>query len=262
MANSSTQTGTAASSTTLGYTIAELLTKIELARGIAAGGSSAVQTTQAYQALNHAGLAASTWDGMKWWWLHDTGSFSLVDTTESYALRTVNSADMSDLHAIERVYFDDDHILANWTWRQMQAWMRVSEPTASETHPTAYAVKGEPPYIYFAPTPDGTDTIYIDYIKQHAKIQSGAADSVLIVPAAFQDGIYFQGAMHLLRSDVGTAPSLRESPGFMEAITRMYMADPTQYDERPENYYPGAGAGWLPQDRRVMGGMVANEVSV
>jgi len=236
-----------------GYTIAEFLTKIELARGIAAGSSTAVQTTQAYQALTAAGQAAASWDGTDWWWLHDTGEFSGVVGTGKYALRIVNGSDMSDLHSIEAVYFDDDRLLHNITILEWRAWNRIINPTDTNAEPTSYAVSDEPPNIYLAPTPSTTDSIYVDYIKHHPKISSSSADSKLIIPFEFQTGIYFSGAMYLLREDIGTSPSLKDCPGFIEAIERMYAADPTGYDQRPENQFPDARTGYLPHNQRVIG---------
>lgn len=261
MANSSTQTGTAAAAVAGGYTIAELLTKIEKARGITASGSTAAQTTEAEQALTAAGHTAATIDGADWWWLHGSGSFSLVASTATYALRSVSSAAMADLRAVERAYFDDDWPLRQIPYRAGLDYTRLIVPTGSNADPTAYSVYGEPPTMALYPTPDDTTTLYVDYLKVHPEVVTGGAASLLIVPAPYQEDIYFKGAMWLLREDVGASPGLEDCPGFMSGIRRMHASAPDGYDGRSYNSFADAQTGSKPYDRRVMGGLIQTPVS-
>jgi len=212
---------------------------------------SADQATRIDDAITAVGMAVETWDGTDWWWLRDTGSFPTVDGTVSYALRTVNTNDMANLWAVQRVYYDDDWALKSLVWSDYQDWYRLIRPNAAEQKPLGYTVTGEPPYLWLYPLPDTEYTLYVDYTKRHSKISAGAPTGGLIVPAEFQHGIYIDGAAWWLRHELEDAASLRDCPRFMEAINRMRAARPIRYGEDPNDLFPDAQSGTFPNDRRV-----------
>lgn len=261
MAQSSTSSGSAAVATT-GYTVAKLLTKIADMAGLTEG--TAADALKIYQAITYCGRAASTWRGESWWWLQDgTGNFAQVSGTGSYTLRTVNSSDMSDLMRVTRVYYDDDWSLKPITWRRY----RMDQATAlndTNSRPTAYTVIGTSPKIYLLPEPNTTDTIYVDYLKVHNAISIGT-DSSLIVPEEYQEGIYVDGPLWVLRKEISSGESLEQCRGFMEAINRMAQSSAMSYDSDPANEFEEVGGNlrW-PQDQKVLGdgSIILNEMSV
>lgn len=245
----------------IGYTVAELLTRLTAARGLAS--SSTAQDTESYQAITAAGRAAATWRGSPWWWQEAVGSFSTVVSTSTYALRSINNSDMSNLWSVQRAYWDDDWPLANINYRDMQMRRRILQPTGSNSDSFEYAISRNPPTLYLNPPPNtSSTTIFVDYISRHPQIDVSAFNSDLIVPAEFQDGVYLAGAMWFMRNDVGPAPNLEDCPGFVEAMRRMAASDPTQYDDRPENRFSDASVGSLPNNRIVLGGLIGNSVSL
>ena len=169
--------------------------------------------------------------------------------------------------APEKVYYTDDWALQPITWRRWRLNARLLETTGA-AKPYAYAVNGEEPYIYVWPAPSAAYDIFMDFIKRHSLLtggMSGSEDEALIVPAEFQEGIYVHGAAWLLRHDTTDEESLRDCPGFMEAIGRMRDAAPHQYDQNPHDLYPDV-VGGLPHDRRIIhtsdGFLVQDDVSV
>ena len=48
----------------------------------------------------------------------------------------------------------------------------------------------------------------------------------------------------------------------MEVIERMYESDARDYDQRPQNKFPDARSGVWPHNRRVIGGLIQNDVSL
>ncbi len=239
--------------TVTGYTVAEMKTK--LCSIMDWDSTDAATLVKVFQAVTACGMAAATWSGSDWWWLKDTGSFPTVADTASYALRTVNSNDMSDLWAVERAYYDDDWPLRAINWRDYQEWYRLIRPTAGTTKPLGYAVKGEAPSLYMQPIPDAAYTIYVDYVKRHSEVTSASASNLLIVPAEYQEGIYVQGAVWTLRHDITEGLSLKDCPSFMEAIGRMYASRPERYDHESLDDAPGAH-GTLPHNVKIMGGLI------
>lgn len=214
-------------------------------------GTDASQNTNIEQAITACALAASTWEGMDWWWLHTTGTFDTVASTANYTLRTVNSNDMEDLLAVNRVYYDDDWSLRPLSKREYQHWYRIVRPNASTTKPLGYWVTGKSPTMWLYPVPDDAYTMYVDYTRQHSKITdgaSGSSDAALIVPPEYQEGIYVDGPVFLLKNGLSSQASLRQCPGFMEAIDRMFESQLMLYDEDPENR---AGTGPYPHNMRV-----------
>lgn len=248
--STSTSDGSVATGGTTGYTIAQLLTL--LANATDKDSTALADYTRIYQALTEAGRAVSTIDGTVWWWLRATGDFETTASTASYTLRTINSAAMADLYAIERIYYDDDWVLAPMTYRDYQAWYRVDRPTAGTTQPTAYMLTGDGPICWMKDIPDDTYTIYVDYVKRHLAVNGSAADSVLIVPGEYQHGVYYSGALWLLRHDIADTASLRECGPFMEAIERMHAASPISYDDDPTDNHRDSRPGYLPHDRKVV----------
>ncbi len=315
-----------------GYTVAELLTI--LGDGIGWKTPSGAQNTKMYQALTSAGLAASTWKGADWDWLHATSSFSTAggsitatglvrstnvvtvttsaahglsatyphtvlifgadsttfhgsfavasvpstttftyaqtDSNESsgggtasvyqYALRTINSAAMASLRTVERVYYEDDWHLEPMSYRDFKEWDRLDRPTAGATKPNWYMLTGTTPILWLKDMPNAVWTIYVDYIQRHSEIASGL-DAELIVPEAFQDGVYRDGGLWWLRHETESMASWEDCPGFVEAMNRMQAAGRDSYDRKAVNLFPDA-KGTLPHDRRVIRGLIQNDVSV
>lgn len=214
--------------------------------------TNAVALAKIDQAISMAGLACATWEGSDWWWLHSTGSFATVASTASYALRTVNTNNMPALWSVDRAYYDDDWALEPVSWGEYQRWYRLERPSADTSKPLKYAITGEAPYMYVWPIPDAAYTINIDYPKRHSKITNADSDdAALIVPAEFQWGIYVLGAEWLIRHETFDPASLRDCPGFVEAINRMKASDPTQrtFDKEMDRFPDTRGA--IPWDRRV-----------
>ncbi len=185
--------------------------------------------------------------------------------SNEYALRTVNGSIMADLYSVERVYFDDERVLTPTSYRRIRGLDSISH-SLTENEPTEYGLKttSDGPVIYLNPTPNTTDVLHIDYIPIHNKVAAGA-DSYLIIPPEFQEGIYVAGSLFLLRTDIGDIASLRECPGFMEAIDRMSTSDLMGYDDDQSNKYgdtDGFPGGHWPQNQRVTGGVVQNWGSV
>lgn len=241
----------AVSASASGYTVSELLTKIADTLSWTEG--TAADALKIYQAITACGRAAATWKGNSWWWLQDgTGSFSMVASTPNYTLRTVNSNDMSDLLRVARVYYDDDWALNPISWRRYRELQAV--PLNDTTNrPTEYTVIGSAPVIYLVPNPSTTDTINVDYIKFHGAIAAGT-DGSLIVPEEYQEGVYVDGPLFLLRRDIGDIGSLNQCPGFVEAMDRMQMSSAMAYDDDPDSQYNppmGSMPGSYPHDTHV-----------
>ncbi len=231
-----------------GYTVAELLTKISNKLDWDTG--DATSSTKVYQAITACGMAASTWRSEPWWWQFDgTGNFPMVASTFKYDLRTVNTNDMADLLRVTRAYFDDDWPLSPITWRRYRELQAVPMNDTT-SRPTMYTVISGAPTMYLLPNPSTTETINVDYIKFHAKITAGT-DSDLIVPPPYQEGIYVDGPLFLLRRDIGDIAGIDQCPGFVEALDRMRASDPMQYDDDPDAMYNppmGSRPGNMPND--------------
>jgi len=337
MAGSITASGTTSSSAT-GYVVSELLTKIS--DKLLWLKTDAASYNKIYQAITACGMAACTWEGQIWPWLHGRGLFqpltktiatvandgavrasnvvtmvttavhglssgryvrvancddstidgthkitvtntttftfqSFGDDSESgngslysneYPLRTVNSSDMSDLFAVTRVYFDDDRRMVQATYDEIRHEDAVGL-ALTENEPVKWCVTTDSrgPVLHLSPTPDAADTtdaIHIDYIKFHNKI-AASQDSYLIVPPEYQEGIYVDGPLWLLRRDVGDIESLKQCPGFMEAIGRMYQSRSAVYGDDPLDKFDEVdGGGILPNNRRSIGGVLWNKGSV
>ncbi len=210
-----------------------------------------------------------------------TGSLYVV----SYPLREIavtgavvaDSEVMLDLWGIEEIYYDNDWPLQQISWREYRRHLVILSPTGSSI-PYEYALHGRKhaslsgsrPFIYLWPPPADAYNISVDYIKRHTKVTGGADgsnDMELIVPSEYQWGIYINGAEWLLRHEITDMASIRECPGFMEAINRMRASDPTLYDKgRTSDKFPDA-VGYLPHDRRIIwwadgGRMIQNTVSI
>jgi len=222
-------------------TIAEL--ELAIARGVGWVDSNDTTigsgpTAKIDQAITAAGLAAATWNGMDWWWLHSTGSFPTVANTASYALRTVNTNDMATLWRVDKVYYDDDHEIVQLPYLEYQEWYRLDRPTASTQPPEECGITGEPPYIWLRPVPDDAYTVYVDYTRRHSKITlAGSTDAALIVPAEYQMDIYVAGAEWLLRHERFGPETLMQCPGFRHGIEQMGLGDPTRKPRlcKPDN---------------------------
>lgn len=241
----------------IGYTVAELLTRISYSMGWNNAHTSA-QAARAYQSITAVGRAAATWQGEKWWWATSVGEFDSVENTASYNLRTVNSSDMSDLLAVEQAFYDDDHQLLPMTWLAYQQWNRLSRPNTSTTKPQRYAQSGTGPSIYLVPVPDDAYTIYISYRRRHPKIDSTSFDSDLIIPAEVHDAIYVDGALWLLRTDVANRAGLDKCPGFVEGIDRLYASRPQAYDLNQEDRYGPDAPMAIPASHPFIGGHITD----
>ena len=173
-----------------------------------------------------------------------------------YTLRTVNSNEMASMRAVERVYNDDDWPLKPVSYRRNRATNQITYDQ-SEGRSTAYSVTEQSntgPILHLLPIPNTTDRIYVDYAKFHKKIALAVADTELIIPFDYQEGVYVAGATFLLRRDVGDIASLKQCPEFVEAMDRMQASNPISYDKDPDDQYfepYGAGEGMLPNDAPV-----------
>ena len=204
------------------------------------------------QAITAAALACATWDGTDWWWLHSSGSFPTVADTPSYVLRTVNTANMPALWAVDRIYYDDERELSQISWLQYQNWYRLLRPSANTASPLEWAVTGEPPTLYLSPTPDDAYTIYVDYTLRHSKItKAGSSTAALIVPAEYQWGIYVGGAEWLIRHETFEPMSLHDCPQFMEAIGRMKASNPIMRGANRDLDKFSDSVGTIPWDQSV-----------
>ncbi len=178
-----------------------------------------------------------------------------------------------DIHAIQRIYYDDDRRLAILTWPRYRHHQRVLK-TQAAGEPLSYALHQEPvasgsgsePILYLWPAPDDAYDLWIDYFKRHSKITggtTGSEDFALIVPAEYQFGIYVEGALWLLRHEIGDVSSLRDCKPFVEAIGRMVSSAGKEYSgEYPEDMFSDAVAGHWPHDRRVLAGLIENTPSL
>lgn len=186
--------------------------------------------------------------------------------SNEYPLRTVNSSDMSDLYAATRVYFDDDRELINVSYDEIRGEDAIGlSLTENEPAKWAMTTDGRGPVLHLSPTPDvadTTDVIHVDYVKLHNGIAANT-DTYLIVPPEYQEGIYVDGPLWLLRRDVGDIASLKKCEGFMEAIGRMYASRlPVYGDDPADKFNEPEGPGIWPNNRRVVGGVLWNKQSL
>lgn len=171
--------------------------------------------------------------------------------SSNYTLRSVNSNDMATLLRVLRVYYDDDHPLKHISIREYRNRIATGM-SMTENRPTEYTVTGKAPILHLLPVPNTTDPIFVDYIQSHGAISSGT-DTDLIVPPEYQEGVYVDGPLFILRRDVGDIATLDQCPGFAEAMGRMYQSRPESYDDDPSLMMrePGGGSGAYPHDARV-----------
>ncbi len=213
------------------------------------------------------GVVDSTMDGTFAVTVSDTTHFTYTDAgddssstggtvlSDEYLLRAVNSNDMAAMRAVERVYFDDDWTLTPISYRAYRAAQAVSFDQ-TENRSTSYTVTetvADGPILHLLPTPNTTDTIFVDYLIFHKKIVF-TGDANLIIPFDFQEGVYVGGASWLLRRDVGDTASLASCPEFVEAMDRMQQSHTMSYDKDPADQYfePfGAGQGMWPHNLKV-----------
>ena len=256
MSSSENTDGALATSPTAGYTKARLLEKL----AAATGDRDSAKTAEIYEAITAAGRIASTWMGEDWWWMHATGSFTTVDGTASYALRTVNSSAMANLYAIEQAWLDDEATLTPVRESVYRTWHTTVYVAGNETKPTHYVQTGEAPVMWLQGVPDDAYTINIRYKKKHPVIDAAAANADLLIPSEFQDGIYYAGALFLLRNEIDKAASLDSCPAFIEAINRMYQNNLVNSDWDSTEMFSDH-VGMYPHDRAVLGGMTVNPLT-
>ncbi len=186
--------------------------------------------------------------------------------SNEYPLRTVNSSDMSDLFAVTRVYFDDNRAMIQAEYEEIRFEDSVSMAlTQNEPWKWATTTDSRGPVLHLSPTPnvsDTTDVINVDYIRFHNKV-AASTDSFLIVPPEYQEGIYVDGPLWLLRRDVGDIASLKKCEGFMEAIDRMVASRLSVYGDDPADKFDEPdGKGIWPNNRTVIGGVLHNKGSL
>ena len=230
------------------YTAAELAARVAATTGL----SATTDATIIYQALTDAGEACATLPGEDWWWLHTNSSFSTVEDTAYYGLRTVNTTAMAALSNVERVYYDDDWELPELDWKVYQEWYRLVRPTGSTAQPLAYALTGEAPVMWLQPIPDAVYTIYVDYKRRHGKLTSSSAAGDIIIPGDYHAGIYVAGAAWILRHSIGDIADVLQCPQFKSAVDRMRANAPGPRDINPANMFADSKPGSLPHNRRVV----------
>ena len=185
--------------------------------------------------------------------------------SNEYILRTVNSSNLSAIRDVIRIYYDDEHPLKQISFAEYSSKSALSMKIELGT-PTEYAISEGivGPILHLLPTPDEETRMFVDFKRFHKKLKIDTTSANLIVPMEFQEGVYVDGATWLLRSEVAGASSLKECPGFMEAIDRMSGAEPTDADGNPDDKYdePGVSHGPWPNNKKVMGCMVLSGESV
>jgi len=255
MSSSTNSTGTVASSPTAGYATSRLFTKLAAAIGDT---TAAARTDDIYDAITTAGWAAETWRGENWWWLYGRDSFSTTDGTASYALRT----EIDDtVWSVISAYYDEEWPLNPMDYKKYDEWYTIVQPDQGEGKPERYAIIGEPPYMWFSPVPDATYTVNVLFKKRHSKITASTSDGLLLVPSEFQDGVYFTGALWLLRHDITETGSLERCDGFVEAMDRMYQNQPVLSDRDPGAHFT-AETGQYPHNQPILGGMTVNNGTI
>jgi len=224
----------------LGMTVAEVLAEVLASLGWT---SATATNNRVYRAVTNAGLAAQMYEGRKWWWVKDTGTFTTVDGTASYSLRSSFAA----LHVVESVYYniatDSVQRLKEISFLEYQNRLIIDD---DEGDPVAYAIAGNQT-IYLHPTPDtSSKTVTVNYTKRHPKISATAADVDLIVPAEWHYSIYVQTVVWIARHDWADPAATRSCPAFIEAMRSMGEADAAQQDDfSSTNKHLGQGPGWM-----------------
>ena len=184
--------------------------------------------------------------------------------TNEYILRTVNSSKLAALRDVIRIYYDDDHPLKQISLAKYSSKSALSMKVELGT-PTEYAISEGivGPILHLLPTPNEETRMFVDFKRYHKRVIK-AGDPNLIIPMEFQDGIYVEGALWLMKSDVSGASTLKDCPAFMEALDRMSAAEPTDADGSPTSQYdePYQSSRVWPNDKKVMGGTVMNNGSV
>lgn len=215
-----------------GMTVAEVESSIASILGW--DSPSAAQLTIIDQAVTSAGQSACSWLGRSWWFLSSTNSFATVASTASYNLRTVNTAAMADLYAVEGLWLDSaTQRLMLITPEQYNQW---NQYTPQSGRPTHYAIMGDPPTAYLYPTPSAIYTVNVAYQRRHSKItNAGSTDAALIIPAEFHYGVYVDGAVWLIKNSTTNPMALSQSPYWVETMRNMANSDPSdKYDQHSQ----------------------------
>ena len=200
------------------------------------------------QMITLAGQAATQWQGRVWWWARSTGDFDTVDTTKSYVLSTVNTADMADIYAPLAMWREDETRLVKIPKLQYDEWNNTLSTTGAPYH---YALDGQTLTAHLWPTPDDAYTIYVSYMVRHSKITSaGSTDAALIVPPEFQWGVYIDGAVWLLRHEKTDPFELENCDAFVNTMTRMAAQNPDEYYDQESSDRNGSNDPSVPPDRR------------
>ncbi len=161
----------------------------------------------------------------------------------AYPIRTINSAVMTDLYAIEAVRVGDDWELWRSNKEYYDDWMRFYADGGTGT-PYNFALWGDL-MMGVIPIPDAAETLAISYILRHSKITNvGSLDTALIVPAEYHYPVYVDGGLWLLRHETTNPVSLSQCEPFIDAMMRMNAADPSRY-------YSYADRAGYPANRRV-----------
>lgn len=230
-------TGSGGSYAAPGYSVSEIEGRVAKACGLSTSDTDSLALID--EAITVAGQTAQTWEGRNWHWALGKNTFSTVDGTGDYALRTVNSSAMADLYAPTRVWVADDYQLGKKTYEQYQDWVVYA---FAEGEPLEYALSGDLT-MHLMPVPNAVYTITVAYLKRHSKISSGAG--LLSVPAEFHRPVYVDGAVWLIKNDLN-AGGLANAEFFIRAMQRMAAADPSQYYDVMND-----GPLMTPADRKV-----------
>lgn len=199
-------------------------------------------TTIIYQAITEAGHMASIWNRRGWWWSRGYNNFPTVSTTKSYALRTVNTAAMTEMYAPLAMWYSTNRRLTLIDKVQYDEWNSLLSSTGS---PEWYALEGDLT-AHIWPTPDAAYTIYVSYIERHSKIT--ASTGLLTVPEEFHYGVYVNGAIDLLQGDhLGDPWYLRHSKRFRDCMAVMAAADAQKWDSNSD--LSGQDISWPPDTK-------------
>lgn len=225
-----------------GMTVTEIQDRVAQVTNKSTGNST--DLAEINEAITVAGQTAATWHGRIPWFAISTGTFDTVASTASYALRTVNSNDMTDLYAPVMMMIEDDWQLRQIPFADYEASLRIFD---DDSEPYSYALAGDlTAYLY--PTPDAVYTIYVTYVQRHSKIGGTYASPTgdLLIPAEFHRSIYVDGAATLLKADSVDPSVLANDTRFSSAMNRIYAADPAKnYDTPGEVGFPPDSRVWI-----------------
>ena len=122
-------------------------------------------------------------------WMFGTSSFPTVADTAQYDLRSVNSAAMVDLMAVELMWITR----SQWLRPKPRRWLNRQKAVSTDSGtPTNYVMVAESTAELW-PTPSSVKTIQVAYQKRAGKV---AGDDDILVPADFHDALLVESRIH------------------------------------------------------------------